>query len=230
MSMFRVFSCVVGRGCLLWAMCSLGKIVSLCSASFCIPRPNMPVTPGISWLPIFAFQSPVVKRKMELSGFLKKYSWFTVSWIGGYGTHGCGWPALPHAFPNTCCQHLSHSALLNLLCHVHVIMDNNGDPGALREPPGVGIWGVNSGFLRKWHLRGLQKVSWREPGEKGGGEAGVSRSGWSKHSTRPQLFPSGEKWIRPMAKSALSQSQVWLSRVACSGDGILVDVGPQGLE
>ena len=36
--------------------------ISLCSASFCTPRPNLPVTPGISWLPTFAFQSPIMKR------------------------------------------------------------------------------------------------------------------------------------------------------------------------
>ena len=35
---------------------------SLCSASFCTPRPNLPVTPGISGLPTFAFQSPIMKR------------------------------------------------------------------------------------------------------------------------------------------------------------------------
>ena len=34
--------------------------VSLCPASFCTPRPNLPVTPGISWLPTFAFQSPMM--------------------------------------------------------------------------------------------------------------------------------------------------------------------------
>ena len=57
MSMCRVFSCVVGRGCLLWPLRSLGKtLISLCPASFCIPRPNLPVTPGVSWLPTFAFQ------------------------------------------------------------------------------------------------------------------------------------------------------------------------------
>ena len=44
-SMCRVVSCVVGRGCLLWPVCSLGKTLSLCPTSFCIP--------GISWLPIF---------------------------------------------------------------------------------------------------------------------------------------------------------------------------------
>ena len=36
--------------------------ISLCPASFCTPRPNLPVTPGVSWLPTFAFQSPITKR------------------------------------------------------------------------------------------------------------------------------------------------------------------------
>ena len=64
MSMSRVFSCVVGRGCLLWPVHFLGKTLlnSLCPASFRIPRPNLPVTPGVSWLPTFAFQSPIMKR------------------------------------------------------------------------------------------------------------------------------------------------------------------------
>ena len=30
--------------------------------SFCTPRPNLPVIPDISWLPTFAFQSPIRKR------------------------------------------------------------------------------------------------------------------------------------------------------------------------
>ena len=34
--------------------------ISLCPASFCTPRPNLPVTPGIFWLPIFALQSPIM--------------------------------------------------------------------------------------------------------------------------------------------------------------------------
>ena len=40
----------------------LAKPISLCHASFCTPRPNLPVTPGISCLPTFAFQSPIIKR------------------------------------------------------------------------------------------------------------------------------------------------------------------------
>ena len=40
--------------------------ISLCPASFCIPRPNLPVTKGASWLPTFAFQSPIMKRTFFL--------------------------------------------------------------------------------------------------------------------------------------------------------------------
>ena len=36
--------------------------VSLCPASFCTSVPNLPVTPGISSLPTFVFQSPVMQR------------------------------------------------------------------------------------------------------------------------------------------------------------------------
>ena len=38
------------------------NFISLCPAFFCTPRPNLPVIPGISWLPTFAFQSPIMKR------------------------------------------------------------------------------------------------------------------------------------------------------------------------
>ena len=40
----------------------LANSVSLCHASFCTPRSNLPVTPHISSLPSFAFQSPMMKR------------------------------------------------------------------------------------------------------------------------------------------------------------------------
>ena len=35
---------------------------SVSPASFCTPRPNLPITPGISCLPTFAFQPPILKR------------------------------------------------------------------------------------------------------------------------------------------------------------------------
>ena len=36
--------------------------ISLCPVLFCTSRPNLPVTPGISSLPTFAFQSLIMKR------------------------------------------------------------------------------------------------------------------------------------------------------------------------
>ena len=60
MSMCRIFSYVVGGECLLWPVLSLGKTISLCPASFHTPRPNLPVTPDVSWLPTFAFPSPII--------------------------------------------------------------------------------------------------------------------------------------------------------------------------
>ena len=63
MSRCRVFSCVVGRGWFfMTSVFFLQNSVSLFPASFCIPRPNISVIPGISWLPTFALQSPIMKR------------------------------------------------------------------------------------------------------------------------------------------------------------------------
>ena len=59
MSMCRVVSCIVGRGYLLWLVRTLGKIVSLCPASFCTPRPNLP------W---FRFLGVTQKTKIMASG------------------------------------------------------------------------------------------------------------------------------------------------------------------
>ena len=46
--------------------------ISLCPASSRIPRPNLPVTPGVSLLPTFAFQSPVMKRTSFLGVSCKR--------------------------------------------------------------------------------------------------------------------------------------------------------------
>ena len=61
MSMCRVFSCVVGRGCFYDQCVPWQNSISLCPALFRIPRPSLPVTPGVSWLPTFALQSPLMK-------------------------------------------------------------------------------------------------------------------------------------------------------------------------
>ena len=61
MSMYRVRSMY---RCLLWPF--LQNSVSLCPVSVCTPRPNLPITPGISWLPTFAFQYPMMKGHLFL--------------------------------------------------------------------------------------------------------------------------------------------------------------------
>ena len=63
MSMCGVISCVVGRGCLLWLVCSLDRsLLAFALLHFNTPRPNVPIVPGIYWLPAFAFQFPMIKR------------------------------------------------------------------------------------------------------------------------------------------------------------------------
>ena len=53
--------------------------ISLCPASFSIPRPNLPVTPGISWLPTFAFQSPIMKSILYEKGSASLYYRVSIS-------------------------------------------------------------------------------------------------------------------------------------------------------
>ena len=68
------FSCTVGRVCFLWPVHSLGKTISLWPALFCTPRSNSPGTPGMSWLPTFAFQFPIIVRECLTGGFLRVVS------------------------------------------------------------------------------------------------------------------------------------------------------------
>ena len=56
--MSYVYSLLLGC-CKMFAMTiafSWQNSISLCPASLCTPRPYLPVTPGISWLPTFWFQ------------------------------------------------------------------------------------------------------------------------------------------------------------------------------
>ena len=40
------------------------NVLKFCPMSFCIPRTNLSVTPGVSWLPTFAFQAAMMKVKV----------------------------------------------------------------------------------------------------------------------------------------------------------------------
>ena len=69
MSMCRILCCWK-RVFVMISVFSWQNSISLCSTSFCTPRPNLPVTPVVSWLPTFAFQSPIMKRISFLGGSL----------------------------------------------------------------------------------------------------------------------------------------------------------------
>ena len=57
MSVCKVIFCVVEKECLPWSVHFLGRILlAFALLPFVLPRPNLPVTPGISWLSTFAFQ------------------------------------------------------------------------------------------------------------------------------------------------------------------------------
>ena len=74
MSMCNVFSCVVGRVFSMTSVFSWQNSVSLWPASFFTPRPNLPVIPGISWLPTVAFKSPVNEKDIFFGCWVKLLS------------------------------------------------------------------------------------------------------------------------------------------------------------
>ena len=57
-----VFSCVVEILCLLWPVCSLVKTLLAFALLHFVLQDQIPITPDISWLPTFAFQSPMMNR------------------------------------------------------------------------------------------------------------------------------------------------------------------------
>ena len=71
MSMWSLLLCCWKRVSAMTSAFSWRNSVSLCPAPFCTARPNLPVTPGVSWLPTFAFQSPIMKRTSFLVLVLK---------------------------------------------------------------------------------------------------------------------------------------------------------------
>ena len=71
MSTCRVFLFCGKRVFPITSVFSWQNSINLYPASFCTPRTNLPVTPGVSWLPTFAFKSRIVKRTSFLGVRLK---------------------------------------------------------------------------------------------------------------------------------------------------------------
>ena len=71
MSMCRVFSCVIGRECLLWPVHSLGKTLLAFALLRCVLQGKFSCYPRCFLTSTFAFQSPVMKRMSFLVLVLK---------------------------------------------------------------------------------------------------------------------------------------------------------------
>ena len=78
MSMCRVFFCVVGRVFVMTSAFSWQNSISLCPASFHTPRPNLPVTPGVS------LEKAMQPTLVVLPG--KSHGWGS---LVGYSPWGC---------------------------------------------------------------------------------------------------------------------------------------------
>ena len=112
-----VFSCIVGRGCLLWPVHFVGKTPLAFALLHSTPRPNLPVTPGISWLPTFAFQSTVMK-KTSCNVFIEPFNFSFFSITGrdiDLDYHGVEWFALE--------TNRDHSVIFET-AHKHCILDS----------------------------------------------------------------------------------------------------------
>ena len=72
MSMCSLLLCCWKRVFAMTSVFSWQNSISLFPASFRTPRPNLPVIPGVSWLPTFVFQSPIMTRTSFLGLSSKK--------------------------------------------------------------------------------------------------------------------------------------------------------------
>ena len=77
MSMCRVITCVAGKGCLLWPVCSLDRTLLAFALLHFVLQGQTCLLLHISWFPLLAFQSPMMKRT----------SFFDVSSRRSWGLH-----------------------------------------------------------------------------------------------------------------------------------------------
>ena len=122
--------------------------VSLCPISFCTLKPNLPVTPGFSWLPTFAFQSPMMKRTSYFSVSSRRscncfqFTFFQVCSLVGITPIGS---RVGHFWAILWCVTL---LLLLLSRFSHVRLCATSQTAAHQAPPSLG-------FSRQEHWSGL---------------------------------------------------------------------------
>ena len=118
--------------------------ISLCPALFYTPRPNFPVTPGVSWPPTFAFQSPIMKRTSFLGVNYKKWrrQWHPTLVLLPGKSHG--WRSLVGCSPGGRWK-LDATQWLHFHFSLSCIGEGNGNPlqcSWLENPRDGRVWWV----------------------------------------------------------------------------------------
>ena len=146
MSMCRVISCVVGRVFAMTSIFSWYNSVSLCLASFCTPRPNLPVTSIIPWLPTFAFQLPVMKTTSFLGVSSRRCcSLQLFSHVRLFVTHGLQHTELPCPSPTT--RAYSNSCPSSQWCHPTISFSVIPFSSSLQSFPASGSFPMHQFFI-----------------------------------------------------------------------------------
>ena len=123
MSMCSVFSYVVGRRCLLWPVLSLGKTLWASALLHLLG------TPGVSWIPTFVFQSPIMKRTSSLGACSKwwRRQWHPTLVLLPGKSHG--WRSLVGCSPWGCCKSNTNERLhFHFHFSLSCIGEGNGNP------------------------------------------------------------------------------------------------------
>ena len=114
---------------------------SLCPASFCTPRPDLPVTSGVSWLPTFAFQSSIIKRTflgvLVLEGLEDLHRTIQLQLLQ------CCWSFVNGTTILEVCLTVSYEMklILAMLCLVAQLWSTLCDPTDCCTPPGSSVHG-----------------------------------------------------------------------------------------
>ena len=146
--------------------------ISLCPASFCIPRPKFPVTPGVSWLPTFAFQSPINLYSIDQIHNPDKILTFLLTDL----TSAHKWPAIGGPTTSDVCLQQApfcfsrQNSINNSYPQLGTIGEGNGNPlqySCLENPMDGGAWRLQpmgsrcrtrlSDFTFTFHFHALEK-------------------------------------------------------------------------
>ena len=125
--------------------------ISLCPASFRTPRPNLPVTPGVSWLPTFAFQTEVrgIQSSRDCPSDLEEANKHAMNCLWPEA-HDKAWGQLQGAE----CAHQDPSRQWGLQSYGHKELNSDSNQGSWKRP-----LSCRHDHSLIWHL----DSAWKDP-------------------------------------------------------------------